>query len=167
MVKKIRLYDQAYQSGHAFSITIATYLRRPYFARPKAFSVALQALRASAEKHEAKVFAYCFMPNHAHLLLAVTPPASVKKFMDHFKQLSGYRLKKILDLSESFWQPRYFDHGLREEESLESVASYIWQNPVRAGLVAAADDYPYSGSLVFRDPFPSGAEAPDLRLQEA
>ena len=142
---KIRLYDEAYRSGHAFSITIATRMRRPYFAGPEAAPIALQALRESAESHDAAVFAYCFMPNHAHLL-AATPS------------------ERALNLSGPFWQTRYFDHALRQEESLETVASYIWENPVRAGLVAEARDHRYSGSLAFPDAFSSGAEAPDLLL---
>ncbi len=103
------------------------------------------------------------MPNHVHLLVATPTNFPLTKFMNGFKQLAGYRLKKSLGLSESVWQTRYFDHALRDEESLEDVANYIWHNPVRAGLVGSPSDYPYSGSLEFPNALSSGAEAPDLR----
>jgi putative transposase len=165
-VKKIRLYAEAYRAGHAFSVTIATHLRRPYFARPEAASIGLEALRESVSKHNANVFAYCFMPNHVHLLVRTPPQVPLTKFLDGFKQLVGFRLKRALSLNESVWQTRYFDHGLRAEEELEEVANYIWRNPVRAGLVRAPSDYPYSGSMEFPRVFSSEAEAPDLRDYE-
>lgn len=41
------------------------------------------------------------------------------------------------------WQRDYFDHRLRNDESHEEKADYIRQNPVRAGLVAKPDHWPY------------------------
>jgi hypothetical protein len=61
------------------------------------------------------------------------------------------------------WQRRFYDHALRASESIEIVAGYIWNNPVRAGLVSEADDYPFSGSLVWDARRSSGSEDPDLR----
>jgi len=164
-LKKIRLYGEAYRSGHAFSVSIATRLRRPYFARPEAVSVALTALRESAERHSARVFAYC-MPKHVHLLVATPPRVALTKFIDHFKQVAGFRLKRALRLSESAWQTRYLDHGVRVDEDLEVAASYIWHNPVQAGITRNARDYPYSGSFEYPNIFSSGAEAPDLREKD-
>jgi len=44
------------------------------------------------------------------------------------------------------WQEGYYEHVLRAEENVRSIARYIVENPVRAGLVAHAIDYPYLGS---------------------
>jgi len=41
------------------------------------------------------------------------------------------------------WQRDFFDHRLRREESLRDKSDYILQNPVRAGLVKRAGDWPY------------------------
>jgi REP element-mobilizing transposase RayT len=50
------------------------------------------------------------------------------------------------------WQKQGYDHVLREHErtrgAFAAVAHYIIENPVRAGLVERAEDWPYSGSLV-------------------
>ena len=40
----------------------------------------------------------------------------------------------------------YYDHILRGSDGIEDVACYIWSNPVRKGLCAIPQDYPYSGS---------------------
>ncbi|MBI3465874.1 MAG: hypothetical protein HY000_22895 [Planctomycetes bacterium] len=45
------------------------------------------------------------------------------------------------------WQPRSYDHVLREEESVMAVADYILNNPVRKGYVKQWQDWPYSVRL--------------------
>jgi REP element-mobilizing transposase RayT len=105
-------------------------------------------LRTSADEHGMEVLAYCLMPDHVHLLLAAREKADLPVFMRTFKQRTGYYCKKALGWDGPFWQKSYYDHILRSEERLESVAGYVWANPVRAGLVEDADGYPFSGSLV-------------------
>jgi len=41
------------------------------------------------------------------------------------------------------WQLDFFEHRLRREESLREKADYILANPVRAGLVARSEDWPF------------------------
>jgi hypothetical protein len=49
----------------------------------------------------------------------------------------------------SLWHKSYHDHVVRSEEDLLQIAEYILGNPVRAGLVESAAEYPFSGSLVW------------------
>jgi len=49
------------------------------------------------------------------------------------------------------WQPGFFDHILRNDESYTQKWEYVRENPVRAGLVSLADDWPYQGEFVFID----------------
>lgn len=58
--------------------------------------------------------------------------------------ISGQRLR-------SFWQPGFHDHVLRNDESHGEKWSYVRENPVRAGLVLNADDWPYAGEIVIID----------------
>jgi hypothetical protein len=51
------------------------------------------------------------------------------------------------------WQKEFYEHVLRSTESVQSVAWYIWLNPVRKGLAVKPSDYPYLGSF-------SGIELP-------
>jgi putative transposase len=45
------------------------------------------------------------------------------------------------------WQKGFFDHVLRSRESYSEKREYVWQNPVRAGLVAKPDEWPFSGQI--------------------
>ena len=47
------------------------------------------------------------------------------------------------------WQRSFFDHALRKEEALQEVASYIWENPVRKGIVDQPAKYRWSGSFTW------------------
>jgi hypothetical protein len=48
----------------------------------------------------------------------------------------------------SLWQPGFFDHILRSDESYAEKWNYVRDNPVRAGLVKDADKWPYQGEVV-------------------
>jgi putative transposase len=49
------------------------------------------------------------------------------------------------------WQPGFFDHLIRNEESYGEKWNYVRDNPVRAGLVTNAYDWPYKGEIVYID----------------
>jgi hypothetical protein len=49
------------------------------------------------------------------------------------------------------WQEGCFDHVLRSDESYGKKWQYVHENPVRAGLVASADEWPYQGEIVYID----------------
>jgi len=97
----------------------------------------------ACSKHGFVVHAYCFMPDHLHLLIEGSELASLAPMMKRFKQLSSYRYKKRT--GNSLWQRSYYDHVLRQEEDRNVVAEYIWNNPVEAGLVANCEAYVFSG----------------------
>ena len=53
--------------------------------------------------------------------------------------------------SEPLWQRGFFDHVLRSEESYGQKWNYVRDNPIRAGLVANADGWPYAGEIIVID----------------
>ncbi len=86
------------------------------------------------------------MPDHVHFLARGTIESSnLLNFMKRFKQQTAYEFKQKTD--ERLWQKKYYDHILSPDESGEGVQWYIWMNPVRKGLVARFEEYPWSGSF--------------------
>jgi putative transposase len=130
------------------SITIACKDRLRIFESKQLTEAAIEVLRERATTHGVTVYAYCFMPDHVHLLIAPSEQCDVITFVGQFKNLAQ-RAAWQHSIHGSLWQKRFWDHFLREEEDLESVVTYIFMNPVRAGLVSDWDHYPYSGSLVW------------------
>jgi putative transposase len=54
-------------------------------------------------------------------------------------------------MKQPLWQPGFFDHVLRNDESYAEKWEYVRGNPVRGGLVVWADDWPYRGEFVVID----------------
>ena len=90
------------------------------------------------------------MPDHAHLIL--TPLTAeigrrmfpLSEIMKAIKGTSSHAINRRLRTHEVIWQEESFDHVLRSSESLDAKIEYILQNPVRAGLVNVASEYPWS-----------------------
>jgi REP element-mobilizing transposase RayT len=88
------------------------------------------------------------MPDHAHVLVTgETPEASLSDLVRLWKQVTGYRWHARQ--GQRLWQPGYFERVLRNDEPSLSVARYIIENPVRAGLARSAASYPLAGSSCY------------------
>ena len=137
-----------YRGLHRYSLTFCTDCRRRVFVEAGVVTlVTAQILRAAIENHFA-VIAYCFMPDHVHLLIeGLQDDADCLRFIKCAKQYSGYYYSKLR--GEKLWQRYGFEHVLRDDELVPVIARYILQNPVRAGLVVDARDYPYAGSQTY------------------
>jgi REP element-mobilizing transposase RayT len=150
-MRKIRLPAAVYRGGDCFSVTVSVEGRVPMFRVSDHAQVVLSALRETAAKYRAAVFAYCLMPDHLHLVVSVPAPQNLVDFVRHFKQLSSFRLKRLAGKPIAVWQKRFYDRGLRSEEAFASEVAYVRNNPLAAGIASCVRDYPYAGSLVWDD----------------
>ncbi|OYU99749.1 MAG: hypothetical protein CFE26_25115 [Verrucomicrobiales bacterium VVV1] len=91
------------------------------------------------------------MPDHVHFF-AMPLPAEAKPLSVAVGKWKEWSAKKILKLHTEagpLRQPEFFDHLLRSRESRAEKWSYVRENPVRAGLVARAEDWLFSGAVDF------------------
>ena len=146
--KSIRLAPDAYADTHTvFSITTCTKGRRPVFADHAAARVTTNVLERHAAKTGVRLFAWCVMPDHVHLVIAPSATCDVVTFVGQFKNLAQRDCWR-LGVVGAFWQPRFWDHALRSNEDLSCVIRYVLDNPVRRGIVGVYSDYPHSGVAV-------------------
>jgi putative transposase len=127
------------------SITIACEKRAPILRETAVVEMCLACLRWAAQKHCIRVYAYCFMPDHVHLLVQGGPASFIPDFVHDFKGKSALLFARARH--RGLWQETYHDRVLRTWEGLLEVARYISANPVRAGLVQRPADYPHLGSF--------------------
>lgn len=95
-------------------------------------------------KLSVKVYAWCLMTNHVHLLLEPSDATSLGLLM---KRLSGRQTRyhnRLEQRSGTLWEGRYKSSLVQSEGNLLACCRYIELNPVRACMVAAAQDYPWS-----------------------
>ncbi len=139
-----RLKGFDYTGPYAYLITMNTADHVPRFTNSDLVNACRGRLSELAARHSFEVVAYCFMPDHLHLLLQGTALTSrLDRFMQQFKQITSYHFKQ--QVGAPLWHRSYHDRVLRREEAMSGVADYIWHNPVRAGLVRSLEDYPFSG----------------------
>ena len=146
--KANRLKDFGYISPHTYSITICTANRKQIFDNNEIVSEMVKHLEEPAYKLNYQILAYCFMPDHIHLLVGANEAHSnLIEFIKHFKQKTGHGFKRRHGIN--LWQRSFYDHILRKEESVIETVRYIFNNPVRKGLVEEFRQYPFLGSMVF------------------
>ena len=98
----------------------------------------------SGEERGISVGRYVIMPDHIHLFVSGRRDFSLTQWVRLLKR----RLSRVISLPESHWQRRFFDHLIRHGESYSEKWEYVRQNPVRAGLVARPEDWPWQGEIV-------------------
>ena len=88
------------------------------------------------------------MPDHLHVLAyGSSLTADLPTFINHFKKVTGFTYKQRT--GRRLWQPGYYDRILRDDEGTESVARYIFENPIRAGITKTIGEYRFAGSDLF------------------
>lgn len=85
------------------------------------------------------------MPNHVHFLIAPTraKAAPMRKTLAAWKGRVARAANLILGRTGAFWQESWFDRWMRHKAERERVAAYILRNPVKAGLVSEASEWPW------------------------
>ena len=101
-------------------------------------------LEQTRAKHHARVYAYVLMPEHVHLLVNEPPQMILAQFLKAVKQMTS---RKLRGAREKFWQNRYYDSNVYGEQARSEVIRYIHRNPVKRGLVAKPEDWPWSSFL--------------------
>jgi putative transposase len=138
----------SYRGVHRYLLTFCAIERARVFERTDIVEDALQQIRITASRERSAILAYCFMPDHVHLLIeGLNDHADLKQFAKMAKQRSG--ASHALSASGRLWQEGYWETVLRKDEDARPVARYIFENPVRASLVMSARDYPHLGSDVW------------------
>jgi REP-associated tyrosine transposase len=107
--------------------------------------VYLDLLARYAEEHQMSVWAYCLMSNHIHLIAVPLRPDSLARALGRI-HADYARHRNVIDRScGHVWQARFFSCPLDHEHLWRAMAN-IERNPVRAGLVRAAEGYRWSSA---------------------
>jgi len=137
-----------YLGPHRYVLTFCTADRHRAFTEAATVDLVRGQFLRAADRHLFALLAYCFMPDHVHLLAEGTREESyLKAFQSAAKQYSGFHYQA--QFGRALWQRYGFERALRSEESTIGVVRYILANPVRVGLARRVDEYSFSGSSVF------------------
>ncbi len=145
--KKHRLPDVFYTGGVAAVFTLCCMGKQEFFVNEKPIAKCLEILKTEISVYNVKNWAYVFMPDHMHMILqGMSTESSLTNLVKAFKQKTAYQIKNKIN-NKFKWQPDYYDHIIRSEQELCKHIKYVFENPVRKGLVERWQDYKYCGSL--------------------
>jgi putative transposase len=129
-----------------YQVTCNTWKRKRILAQPDVFRVFCYYARQNIDENRS-VGRFVIMPDHIHMFIRITRQARLSDFIRLMKQSITKELRTKGETAK-VWQPGFFDHLLRSSESYAKEWKYVQQNPVRAGLVTDAADWPYQGEIV-------------------
>lgn len=101
-----------------------------------------------------KLYAFCILENHVHLVIEETAEESISVFMRRIGVSFSYwyRLKYDLPRGEALFRGRYLSEPLQTEEEVLEVVRHIHQEPVRAGLTDRMEKYAWSSYRLYLIP---------------
>jgi REP element-mobilizing transposase RayT len=98
-------------------------------------------------QHGSSIGRYVIMPDHIHCFVRIGPSQKFGLTIGFLKKSLSASLNKN-GVNGPHWQPSFFDHLIRSPDSYSEKWDYVYNNPVRAGLVKQAEDWPFSGEIV-------------------
>jgi putative transposase len=143
--RPLQLDPRLYVGPLRICVTMCTFERRVHFTDASIVDAVRCELLRTADDYRVEIVAYCFMPDHLHLLIeGIAADSDLLKFIRMFRQRSGRSFRRQFD--RYLWQEGFFDRFVRREKATPTVVAYIIANPLRAGLCTDLRDYPFVGS---------------------
>lgn len=141
---------RVFPNNPVYFVTLCAYRRRELLATPKVSDGFIRFAELAYAEHNIAIGRYVIMPDHIHFFVTGSDNFRLGRWVGLLKQVLRKNIARS-STHDPVWQRGFFDHVLRSEESFAQKWNYVRDNPVRAGLVAKADDCPFSGEIITID----------------
>jgi len=151
--KHLRRLERVWTDFPMYYITTCTHHRKPVLAQDEVVRILVEEWRAAHKRHGWVVGRYVIMPDHVHFFCRGEMNAKpLPQFMALWKSYTSRKIKALspprsTPAATTLWQREFFDHIVRSNESYTAKWNYVRENPVRAGHVQLADDWPHAGEI--------------------
>jgi putative transposase len=151
--------------GHAHFLTFSCYNRLSLLGRDHCKRIVLGNLETLSMRHQVGVAGYCVMPNHVHVLLRPSRDGLLSTFVQQWKSKTSTLISTFLGLDDQtsqvysrthdasgqvhVWIPKYYSLNVFTMAMAIEKLEYMHNNPVKAGLVKNASDWPWSSAAFF------------------
>ena len=132
------------QGGYVYHVINRGNGRTTVFHKTQDYEAFLSLLVEAKKRHRVKIFGFCLMPNHFHLVLEPAHQTALSQFMQWLLTSHVRRYHQHYGSSGHVWQGRFKSFAVQRDEHLITVLRYILQNPVRAGLSSTAREWAWS-----------------------
>jgi len=101
----------------------------------------LEILKHYKNKYYFKLYAYCLMPNHIHLIIDVRKTNDLAKIMQGLTQVYSVWFNNKYNKVGRLWQGRFKSMLIQKDKYLIDCLIYIELNPVRANIISSPGEY--------------------------
>ena len=115
------------------------------FDRDHNYKYYIELINEYASNHGIEVMAYCLMTNHVHFIVVPAAKEGLGKFFNTVHMRYAHYLNRQRNVKGHLWQGRFYSCVLDEAHLYRGVR-YVERNPVRAGMIKGAWDYPWSSA---------------------
>jgi putative transposase len=124
------------------------------FSEQEDYSAFLSVVAEARAQKPMRILAYCLMPNHWHFLLWPSEDGAVSLFMQWLTGTHASRWRRHTGTrgQGAVYQSRFVDVAILDSAHLLSAWKYVERNPVEAGLVERAEQWPWSSAAHRSDP---------------
>ncbi len=122
--------------------------RAAVFSAAADYRAFLAALHQTKQRYPFRLYGYCLMSNHFHLLLAPEDGVRISRVLQSLTVAHTWRYHRGRGTVGHVWQGRFKSPLVQDDEHALVVLRYIEANPLRAGMVADLADYPWSSYAV-------------------
>ena len=136
MAKGLVRYQQC---GCFHFVTFSCYRRQAHLDTPEACALFERSLEAMRRRYRFVVAGYVVMPEHVHLLLGEPQAVLLSKAIQALKLSVSVQSQQ-----RPFWQARYYDFNVHNEEKRVEKLRYMHRNPVKRGLVEKPEEWAWS-----------------------
>ncbi|BCA78386.1 transposase [Desulfuromonas sp. AOP6] len=130
--------------GYCYHILNRGNNRQQVFHKNQDYLAFINLLSEATERYPITLFAYCLMPNHFHLLVRAEKGEELSRCMQWLMTSHVRRYHRHYGGSGHVWQGRYKSFIVQQDNYLVTAARYIEANPLRAGMVDEAQNWPWS-----------------------
>ncbi len=164
--KRVR---HVHEAGHLHELTFSCYDRLPLLTNDDWRQRLARSIDAAGAECQVQLYAFVFMPEHVHLLVAPVGQDSISRYLARIKQPFSKEIKSLLTAACAgllnrltiterpgktcfrFWQEGSgYDRNLYSPQAIASSMDYIHANPVTRGLCRKPTDWKWSSAKFYR-----------------
>jgi putative transposase len=137
--------DHASIGTNTYFVTASAWGHRSLFQSERMANLLINTLTHYRSAQKYLLHEFVVMPDHVHVMF--TPCGiTLERAMQFVKGGFSYRVKKELGIATEIWERGYVDHRIRDANDYDQHVLYVRNNPVQAGLVKLAEEYPHASA---------------------
>ncbi|MFZ1891142.1 MAG: transposase [Formosimonas sp.] len=132
-------FRRNYQAGGTYFFTVVSKNRAPIFTEPHVWALLKEGISLARANRPFEIDSLVLLPDHLHTIW--TLPEGDFNYSVRWQEIKRWVSRQ---LGHSIWQPRFWEHTIRDERDFQQHMDYVHYNPVKHGLSNTAADWAYS-----------------------